>query len=331
MPGPGGGSHGGGGSRGGGGFGGGRPGGGFGGGPGGFGGRPGGFGGPHGGFGGPHGFGGPRPPRPPRPPHFGFGFGPRWGGGWHRRPYYGGGGGCLGGLLGIILVPLIIIVVLLSFVGNSVSLLFGGNGSGMTIVSYDENTFQTYADTCYAAEFGNSTAYEDNILLVFLTDEECYDYYYIAWVGDHIVTDINYLFGNNQTALGRVITANVNNQSYMYSLDSNLAAVVNKMAELIEEYPLNSSFTCKENHIQVESHLTNKTDLPMTEETLNAALRDFTDRTGIPLVIVVDDMVDVFGKPASFGSGGITLIGIAVVAVVVVLVVRSKNGSKNNA
>ena len=210
-------------------------------------------------------------------------------------------------------------------------LLFGGNGSGMTIVSYDENTFQTYADTCYAAEFGNSTAYEDNILLVFLTDEECYDYYYIAWVGDHIATDINYLFGNNQTALGRVITANVNSQSYMYSLDSNLAAVVNRMATEIEAKSLSSSFTCKENHIQVESHLTNKTNLPMTEETLNAALKDFTDRTGIPLVIVVDDMTDVFGKPASFGSGGIALIGIAVVAVVVVLVVRSKNGSKNNA
>ena len=326
MPGPGGGSHGGGGSRGGGGLGGGRPGGGFGGGPGGFGGRPGGFGGPHGGFGGPHGFGG---PRPPRPPHFGFGFGPRWGRGWHRGPYYGGGGGCLGGLLGIILVPFIIIVVLLSFVGNSVSVLFGGNGSGMTLVSYDENTFQTYADTCYAAEFGNSTAYEDNILLVFLTDEECYDYYYIAWVGDHVETDINYLFGNNQTALGRAITANVNQSSYMYSLDSNLAAVVNRMATEIEAKNLDSSYICSEKHIQGTSHLTNKTDLPLTEETVNKALQNFTERTGIPLVIVVDDMTDVFGKPVSIGSGGgIALIGIAVVAVIIVLIVRSKNGKK---
>lgn len=313
MPGPGGGGHGGGGSRGGGFGGGGRPGG------GGFGGgRPGGFGGgprpPHGGG---FGFGG--GPRPPRGPHFGFGFGPRFGG-WHHRPYRGGGG-CLGGLLGIIMIPIVVIVLLLSFFGNAVSSLFGGGGTGMTVISYDENTFQTYADTCYAEEFGNSTAYEDNILLVFLTDEEAYDYYYIAWVGDHIETDINYLFGNEQTALGRAIRANVNQSSYMYSLDSNLAQVVERMTAEIEALSLDSSFKCSESHVQVTSHLTNKTDLPMTIETVEDSLADFTEKTGIPMVIVVDDIEDVFGKAVQGGSALKTVLGVVLVVIVVVLVV----------
>ena len=305
MPGPGGGGHGGGGSRGGG-FGGGRPGG-FGGGS-----RP-----PYGGFG----FGGPRGPR--------FGFGPRWGMGYHR-PYYGGGG-CLGGLLGIVMVPVVLLLVITTFFGNAISSLFGGGG--ITYVSYDENTFQAYADTCYAEEFGNSTAYEDNILLVFLTDEECYDYYYIAWVGDHIETDINYLFGNNQTALGRAILANVNQSSYMYSLDSNLAQVVKQMAANIEAQSLASSFTCKEDHVQVRSHLTNKTDLPLTEEAVNEALVDFTEKTGIPMVIVVDDMTDVFGRNMSGGSPLTSVLGVVLIVIVIVLAVyfvkRKKSGRQN--
>ncbi len=302
MPGPGGGGRGGGGSRG-----------------GGFGG---GFGGPYGG-----GFGG--GPRPPRGPHgFGFGFGPRWGGGWYRRPYYGGGG-CLGGLLGIIMVPVVLLLIITTFFGNAISSLFGGGG-GMTVISYDENTFQAYADACYAEEFGNSTAYEDNILLVFLTDEECYDYYYIAWVGDHIKTDINYLFGNNQTALGRAISASVNPSSYRYSLDSNLAQVVEGMQAQIEAISQGSSFKCNENHVQITSHLTNKTDLPMTEATLNEALEEFTEKTGIPMVIVVDDMADVFGKTVSGGSALMSIIGIALIVVVIVLIVRTFKRRKTN-
>ena len=293
MPGPGGGAHGGGGF-GGGGFGGGRP----------------------GGFGG--GFGG-----PPRGPRYG-GFFPF--GGWYHRPFFGGGG-CLGGLLGVIFAPILVIVLFLSVFGGAFSSLLGG---GMTVSSYDENTFQTYADTCYAEEFGNSTAYEDNILLVFLRDEECYNYYYIAWIGDHLEPDIRYLFGNNQTALGRAMQANVNQSSYLYSLDTNLAAVVSQMAAQIEAQSQDSSFICNENHVQVTSHLTNKTELPVTEEIVNKALHDFTDRTGIPMVIVVDDMVDVFGKPVSMGSSVMIILGVAAAFAAVVLVARKLGRKKGN-
>lgn len=301
MPGPGGGSRGGGGGRSGGGFGGGfggSGGGGFGGGP-----RPGGR--PGGGFG----------PRPPHHRPYGG-----WGWGW-RRPYYGGG--CLGGLASLIILPVVMIlvsvVVLFSILGSAVT-DFAAGGS----IQYDENTFQDYADAQYRTEFGTSTAYEDNLMIVFLVDEEeHYDFAYIAWVGDHIDNSINLMFGSEQTALGRAIEANVNMRSYKYSLDSDLARVVDQMADEIEAKSLSSSFKCSEDHVQVTSHLTNKTDLSMTDSTVNDALTRFTEETGIPIVLVVEDAVDVFGK--TYDSGTIlTLLIFSILLIVgIVLLVKA--------
>lgn len=307
MPGPGGGSRSGGGSRGGSSSGGSRGGsrGGFGGSS--SGGSRGGFSGPQGGV---HGGIG----RPPaggfgRPPVGGFGgpyggFGP----GYHRPQRYGGGclgGGCLGGgCLSAVFMPIILIVFLLAISGavfrsctaepHSDSILQSNTGQYEETYEYDELAFQDYADAQYAAEFGDSTAYEDNLLIVFLTAEDYYDFYYIAWVGDHIVTDINYMFGNEETELGQAIGSNINATSYKYSLDSELARVVETMTQEIVAKELNTSFSCDEDHVQVESHLTNKTEIPMTEETVNEALKEFTETTGIPAVIVVEDMEDVF-------------------------------------
>ena len=53
-------------------------------------------------------------------------------------------------------------------------------------------------------------------------------------------------------------------------------------------------FTCSENHKQVESKLVNYTDFEITEELVNTALKDFTDKTDIPMVIVIEDRNDVF-------------------------------------
>ncbi len=306
MPGPGGGANGGGGHRGGG----------YGGG-GGFGGpRGGGFGGPHGGFGG-------RPPhRPPRRP-YGFGFG------WHRpRPYYGGG--CLGGLLGAIILPVILILiavtVLVSAVGASFSSVVRGGD-----VKYSETKFQDYADSQYRAVFGASSGFEDNILLVFVTDEDTQDYHYIAWVGDHVAGSINGLFGNEQTELGRAVAANVNASSYKYSLDSNLAHTVEQMQSRVESLGLESSFVyCSDEHL-APSRLVNNTDLPLTEETVNNALGAFTASTGIPFSIVVAESEDVFGKSLNTFSVIISVIALVVIVFAVYkIAVSIKNRKKAN-
>ena len=305
MPGPGGGSRGGGfggGSRGGGGFGG-----------GGFGGGS--FGGPH--HHGPRGYWG-----GPRRPYFG---------GWYRRPYYGyGGGGCLGGLLGVLLLPIVLIlmvsVMLISIVGSAVSNVANGGS-----VYYDETVLQQYADDQYAAEFFSYSNYENNLLIVFLANEEADGYYAIAWVGDNIHNEINYMFGDETTTFGRVMQGSINREYYAYSLDSNLANVMDQMGNRIDALGLESSFrTQKESANPPSSHLTNHSSLSLTEETVNDSLKAFTEKTGIPAVIVVDTMENVFGKTIPVGDIITVIVLLAILGVAIYLIVRTLKNRKND-
>lgn len=318
MPGPGGGRHGGGGGRSG--FSGGSRRGSSGGGRshgGGFGGRRtssgGGFGGgraPRGG-----GFGAGRPYHP-----HGYGRPHHMGGGWRPRPRRYGGG-CFGGVFTMIVVSVLLIFAM---TGS----LFSMMGTGIRAVTqsgtvrYDEEKLQDYADSQYAAEFGSSTAYEDNLLItVLVDDEDYYSFYYIAWIGDHIVPDINDMMGNSSTELGQAMSGCINETSYKYSLDSNLAQVMETMTAKVRALGLESSFSCTENHAQVRSHLTNHTALPLTEETVNHTLTAFTDATGIPVVLVIEDMDDVFGSAKPTSIRMLTVITVAAIILITLLVV----------
>lgn len=304
MPGPGGGSRGGG-------FGGGSRGGGFG------GGHGGGFGG--GSFGGgPH-FGGPH-----RPPFHHHHYG-----GWYHRHYYGGGG-CLGGLLGMLMVPIIMLLVagmfLFMTIGSSLTTLANGGR-----VVYDEATFQDYANTQYAAAFGSSSAYEDNLLLVFLTNEEADGYYSIAWIGDNVKNEINSMFGDETTEFGIVVLGNINSEYYAYSLDSNLATVVDTMTSHISRLGLESSFKKQSDQSQMaEPQFINNTSLSMTKDTVEDALDNFTATTGIPIVLVVEDMEEVFGKTITSGDMSGIILSLGFIALAIFLIVKALKERKNS-
>lgn len=228
-------------------------------------------------------------------------FRPPYHGGWHRPPRHYGSG-CSFGFIAIIAIIIISITAMSSlgivFINRVFPFANQPNYSYEEVIEgtqYDENVFQDYANTQYKNEFGQADAYEDNILLVFLTEDNTYsDYYYIAWIGDHIDTDINYMFGNEETVFGRTILNTINTSSYKYSLDSNIADIVTEMSNEISNLGLDTSFKCEENHNKITSHLTNNTSIEFTEDTVNTALEEFTKTTGIPIVIVVDDMDNVF-------------------------------------
>jgi hypothetical protein len=300
---------------------------------GGFGGgsRGGGFGGGHGG-----GFGG---------GSRGGGFGGGYRGGYYHRPYYGyyrrprffgfgpryygyGGGGCLGGLLGALMAPFILLLVvgvmMFAMIGSALTNVANGG-----IISYDEATFQAYADREYYKAFGNSGANEDNILIVVLTNEESDGYYSIAWVGDNIHDKINRMFGDETTPFGQSMIASINDY-YAYSLDSNLAMVMGTMEERISDLGLTSSFKKEYSHAKSpESHLVNYTELSLTEDTVNDALASFTETTGIPVVIVVQDMETVFGKTLPMETILIMIVLVVLAVVAIVAIVRTvKNRNK---
>lgn len=310
MPGPGGGSRGGGfsggGSRGGGSR-------------GGFGG-----GGSRGGFGG----GGGYRPRPPRPHFYG---------GYHRPYGYGyyGGGGCLGSLAAIILIPILVLVisvaVMISMIGSVIQTVAQGG-----VVTYSEAEFQGYAQQQYDLAFGDVSAedYEQKLLLVFLTTEGLEEYSCIAWVGNDIHTDINYLFGNEQTAFGRVVTDSIN-PYYEYSLGSNLAVIADRMRMEIEALGLASSFRGDAVPVDpTESKLVNYTELTISPSSVNAALADFTEATGIETVIVVETEEAVFGR--SIPEGDLFILALMLLLAVLATValvkgLKSKKKAKEKA
>lgn len=323
MPGPGGGSHGGGfgGGSHGGGFGGGSHGGGFGGGSrGGFSDRP--SGAPRGGIGG----------RPPigRPPRGGF-VGHRPPpvivnvGGYRRRPYMygGGGGGCLGSFMSMIVLSVVLILIagtlIIGYIGTAFSNIFSDGG-----IKYDEAKFQSYANEQYKAEFGSYRCYEDNILIVIATNSDADGYYAIGWVGDNVRYEINQMFGDETTMLGRAIGESVNGEYYAYSLDSNLAMAVNKMTNAISALGFDSSFKTELDHSgAARPHVKNLTKLDITEETVNAALDEFTEKTGIPIVIVIDTESNIFGRTVTLRDHIMFSIAIGIMALAVYLIIRA--------
>jgi len=254
----------------------------------------------------------------------GFGHGPRRGGFYHRpfgmfnpfrpyyyRPYYGGG--CLGGLVGMIAAPLFLLlfagIFIFSTVGNLTTEIANGGR-----IQYSEAQFQRYADKQYQAEFGTSSAYEDNLLIVFLTNEDANGYYTIAWVGDNIQTPITNMFGNQNTEFGRAVTANLNQSYFAYSVDSNLAAVMDTMTEKVTDLGLESSFKTESDQSKMtKSHLTNRSSLSVTANTVNPSLENFTEKTGIPAVIVIDQVENVFEKSFSMGTIIMLIVMIALV------------------
>lgn len=260
----------------------------------------------------------------------GFGGGGFSGGGGYRGgfgffPFFYGGG-CLGGMLSFFMFPIIMLLIgaliLMGTVGGAITtLLSGGN------IVYNENKISDYADMQYSEIYGGYSAYEDNVLLVVATEsDEYWDYAYMPWVGDHLSNSMYAEISSNGT-LGRVLSESINDRSYKYSLDTDLARAIELLTEEVAGI---TSHKCKESPSGAPSRFINKTeDIAMTGETVEAALAAFTAETGIPFSIVVDDAKDIFGKTFSAGDiiGIIVAVGLIVFAVIwIVRKYKDKNG-----
>jgi 3-deoxy-D-manno-octulosonate 8-phosphate phosphatase KdsC-like HAD superfamily phosphatase len=236
-------------------------------------------------------------------------------------------------MMAILLMPIIILLfagllLLSTFSSAFNSVMTGGQ------ITYNEKDFQNYANQQYIAEFGDESAYpgqdyEDHILLVFLVEDETYyDYAYIAWVGDDIDDEINYMFGGSGTQLGYAVeNSGINaSGSYQYSLDKGISSVVRQMQRNIEALNIRDPYYCQSEKSTYESHLTNKSKVNIRDKTVNDALADFTAATGIGIAVVVEDAEEVLPRHFDYFSLiiAITLIIVAIVLIVVAIKNRKK-------
>lgn len=257
---------------------------------------------------------------------------------------YGGGrggcGGCLNTVSAIIILPILLIFTLGSvfFANVDTSIVDVSPEPG---IYYDEATFQDYAFSQYNKEFTDSATYEDNLLIVFLANESADGYYTIAFVGDNLQNEIAELFGNEYTAFGNAMLSNISDEYYAYSLSSSLASVMNKMTDEVTNLSLESSFKTEADRTNaITSHLTNYTSLSVSEATVNPALVSFTEKTGIPAVIVVDYMENVFevvteseepNTTTGFKIGIVPIMLIIItVGVIIYIIISIKKNDKNS-
>lgn len=191
--------------------------------------------------------------------------------------------------MNMILVPILIVIFLIVFVFSSLT----GN---LTWDNYNEDVFQDYANDKYFQYFGNVADTEDQLLIVFLTYEDNYQFNYIAWSGDHITSQIDDMLGNEYTTLGRLMNNNIA-EDYKYSLGKNLAQVMEDLTAQIKALELESSFrdSCKGDHQNADGQFVNNTTLSISSTTVETALNDFAAATGISVVLLVEDSTVVFG------------------------------------
>lgn len=230
------------------------------------------------------------------------------------------------------------IFLLLFFGFMAVYLILPGDNAVITYedgIVYSEAEMQDYANVKYNKYFGSSSAVEDNILLVFLSNEEGDGYYTIAWVGDNIDYSINSMFGE-YTEYGEAMDMYINTSYFGYSLDTDYASVIKEMTQNIKSLGLSSSFNYESDRSNLaDPKFVNLTSFDLSAEVVNAALNEFTEQTGIPCVLVVDYAENVFGsanetdnlvaEPAVKNSGTPTvLLVIVVIAVIIAAVVAAK-------
>ena len=235
-------------------------------------------------------------------------------------------------MMGMMFLPVIILLVAFSLIVNVV----GSLGSSISNVAQggqiviNNRELEAYASREYAVEFNNAKDIEDNILLVFLADESRESYYTIAWVGDNIANDINYMFGNEYTEYGYAMKGNINSY-FENSISKNLASMVDTMTDKIVNLNLKSNFI--ENNGSpgnYSSHVTNHSNMNVNEETINRALETFTEETSIPIVIVIDEYENVFTRTVQSADVMTILFAIAMVGVAAYLIIKSVKNNDNN-
>lgn len=228
--------------------------------------------------------------------------------------------------LGVLLAGVIVCLLVLAL---TVYLFMNVTGTNEDGVFYNEVKMQDYAQVKYAKYFGSSSAAEDNLLIVFLSNQEGDGYYTVAWIGDNIDYEINAMF-DEYAEYGEAMDKYINRDYFGDSLAEKYALVIKEMTQNIMALGLSSSFISESDRSALtQPKFVNLTQFDLSYEAVNPALEYFTEQTGIPCVLVADYAENVFASAntvnpvpeSAVGMSGFTVAGIIIVAVIFVVAV----------
>ena len=216
--------------------------------------------------------------------------------------YYGGGIGSVG----IIFIALIIFCSILPF-------LVVNTGTN----NY-EQTLHEYANQQYQSIFNSSNRYENNILFLYVVDDECETFDAIAWVGDDVPSRTNLKLD------GYTISKHVNENYYKYQLSSGISMSIEELIPVIDTANYKSTNICT---------VVNNSNLSINQAQIETVLQDLSTTRGYGVAVVVADYDDIYVGGGSNGGLGtvftILIVGLIGGAVLFVIIQKKKQRDEN--
>ena len=149
---------------------------------------------------------------------------------------------------------------------------------GYDSVGNSEKTLHNYANAEYQTVFDHSNRYENNILFLYVVDDDYKTLDAIAWVGDDVP------YKTNRRLDGYAISQHINENYYQYQLSSGIAMSLEEISPYIEPAKYSSTSICTVN---------NKSNLNIDEEKIEDALQKFS-MYGYGVAVVIADYDDVY-------------------------------------
>lgn len=165
-----------------------------------------------------------------------------------------------------------------------------------------------YAGYKYYEIFASSSAPEDNILIVFAVDEEYDDYSTVAIVGDNVDGTIKEKFSGYNEYYD-VMDLYFDDGDFIGFIDTNFVNAIDYMADEIEKLDFKTNFKSQSDRSNlVKSEVINDRNIKFDESAVNAALESFTEKTGIPCVVIFENEYNIFGEFGESASDSIFLL-----------------------
>lgn len=160
----------------------------------------------------------------------------------------------------------------------------------------EKDELQQYGTEKYYEIFGSSSAIEDNILLIFLADEELDDYSTMGIVGANVTYYIRVMFEDGEDYYDAVYD-NFDYDDFADYLTMGFGNVIGIMTDAITDHGFYSSFNTNSNRSSlVPSGVINQTALTLDESYITDKLEHFTEMTEIPCVLLIEYEQNVYSE-----------------------------------
>lgn len=201
----------------------------------------------------------------------------------HYIPYYGRD---RRNVLNVHIISIILFVLALI---TGVSSIFVATSKGrVSEAKLNEYSMNTYADV-YNPDSSN---YEENILVTFVTHDNKEEYEYYCIIGDNVNSTVDISFGDFDSTFGSALEKN-NPSENGYS---NLYLSLSKSLDVVTSVASSAITTTEHTEAPTNSSIINKTELTFTtgESELKESINDFYKTFGYNITFVIDDNEDVY-------------------------------------